>query len=143
MAGRVILYQLTAKFVDSEMALPDDARDIMYYTLSMGHHTGVMDCFTPKLMCSMETYRLIIDLLPEGDARRKLEGIVRFGEIQIDKSHLAALQPALRGALQALFVKRDANPYAAGIEWLRDFLELLEKTRKEEALYLMARRIDD
>ena len=84
--GEVMFYRLTKKFVESREEIPDEAKEVMYYTLAIGHHTGVIDCFEPVLGCSRELYDKVVALFPAGDARFKLEGIARFGEIQIDKS---------------------------------------------------------
>ncbi len=142
MNSRVVIYQLTTKLVDSELDIPQDAREIMYYTLSVGHHTGVMDCFSEKLTCSIETFRSILDNISDGKARSKLEGILRFGEIQIDKSHLGVLRPAIKHTLRELYTRKDTNPYSAEISWMSGFLELLDVTEQETAMYLMGRRID-
>lgn len=142
MDGRVVVYRLAAKLVEREAAVPDDARDVLYYTLSVGHHTGVMDCFSEQLACSCETFLSVMEHVPEGPARYKLEGLLRFGEIQIDKTHVEMLKPALKEARRRLYVKRDANPYLAELSWLGDLLQLLDAVEREPALYLMARRID-
>lgn len=142
MGGQVVIYQLTAKLVDSEIDIPKDAQDIMYYTLSVGHHTGVMDCFAAKLSCPIETFRSVLDNISDSLARSKLEGILRFGEIQIDKSHLPVLKPAIKHTLRELYVRKDTNPYSAEISWMSDFAQLLDATEREAAMYLMGRRID-
>lgn len=142
MGGRVVLYQLTAKLVDSEIDIPQDAQDIMYYTLSVGHHTGVMDCFSEKLSCSADTFQAVLNNISDSKARMKLEGILRFGEIQIDKSHLAVLKPAIKRTLRELYIRKDTNPYSAEISWMSDFLQLLDAVERETAMYLMGRRVD-
>ncbi|MEQ3364203.1 formate hydrogenlyase maturation protein HycH [Raoultibacter massiliensis] len=143
MGGRVVMYQLTAKLVDSEIDIPPDAQDIMYYTLSVGHHTGVMDCFSAKLSCPIETFESVLENIADDRARSKLGGILRFGEIQIDKSHLPVLKPAIKRTLRELFTRKDTNPYSAELVWMSDFIQLLDATEKETAMYLMGRRIDD
>lgn len=143
MGGRVVMYQLTAKLVDSEIDIPSDAQDIMYYTLSVGHHTGVMDCFSAKLSCPIETFESVLENIADDRARSKLGGILRFGEIQIDKSHLPVLKPAIKRTLRELFTRKDTNPYSAELVWMSDFIQLLDATEKETAMYLMGRRIDD
>lgn len=143
MGGRVVMYQLTAKLVDSATDVPRDAEDVIYYTLSVGHHTGVMDCFSPRLSCSVETFESVLGGLPAGAARSKLEGILRFGEIQIDKSHLLMIRLPLERALKDLYVKRDANPYSAEISWINGFIQLLDSVASKAAVYLVGRRVDD
>ena len=51
MEKKVVFYRLTAKFVDSAVDIPEEVSNIMYYTLSVGHHTGVADCLSPCLSC--------------------------------------------------------------------------------------------
>lgn len=143
MGGRVIIYQLTAKLVDSEIDIPQDAQDIMYYTLSVGHHTGVMDCFSAKLSCPVETFSSVLENISDEKARSKLGGILRFGEIQIDKSHLPVLKQAIKRTLRELYTRKDTNPYSAELVWMGDFMQLLDATEKEAAMYLMGRRVDD
>ena len=149
--GEVVFYRLTKKFVESREEIPDEAKEVMYYTLAIGHHTGVIDCFEPVLGCSRELYDQVVALFPEGgEARFKLEGIDRFGEIQIDKSHVPVLLPAVDGVLERLGFRGSAK---AGLDvrddqfglhvqeasWLLRFKEQLENVRDETALYLTGR----
>lgn len=148
--GEVVFYRLTKKFVESQESIPDDAKQVMYYTLAIGHHTGVMDCFEPALGCSRELFDKIVALFPQGEARYKLEGIARFGEIQIDKSHVGTLLPAVDEVLTNLGYRGSAK---AGIDvqlsdfgertqevaWLMQFEDLLGDVRDEAALYLTGR----
>lgn len=148
--GEVMFYRLTRKFVDSAESIPEDSKSVMYYTLAIGHHTGVIDCFEPALGCSRELFDQIVALFPEGDARYKLEGIDRFGEIQVDKSHVGVLLPAIDAVLRELGYRGSAK---AGIDvqfddfglrtqeasWLMHFEELLCDVRDETALYLTGR----
>ena len=46
---QVVFYELTRKFVETEEDVPQEACDVLYYTLAVGHHTGVLDCFEPRL----------------------------------------------------------------------------------------------
>ena len=142
MDAKVVFYQLTAKLVDQEEDISQASADIIYYTLAVGHHTGVMDCFTPKLASPYDTYGRIVSLYPEGPARYKLEGIMRFGEIQIDQSHLPVLSPATERVLDGLYASRDSNPYAAEISWLNEFTLLLNAIKRDSAVYAMGRRLD-
>lgn len=94
----VVLYQLGTKFVDNDYSIPEESKDVMYYALAVGHHTGVIDCFEERLRCPLAVFEQAVGMLGEEAARYKLEGIVRSGEIQIDKSHLPVLLPAVRTA---------------------------------------------
>ena len=85
----------------------------------------------------------MLENIADDRARSKLGGILRFGEIQIDKSHLPVLKPAIKRTLRELFTRKDTNPYSAELVWMSDFIQLLDATEKETAMYLMGRRIDD
>ena len=146
---QVVFYQLSSKFVDTEKDVPDEAQEVMYYTLAVGHHTGVIDCFTEKLRCPLSLYRDIVALFPEGgDARYKLEGILRSGEIQVDQSHLPILKPAVDSVLAELD-KDSGSAKGAGSaahegerEWLEGFANALETLMHEPAAYIMGRERD-
>lgn len=141
--AKVIFYRLTAKFVDSAVDVPEEVSSIMYYTLSVGHHTGVADCFSPCLSCSMDTYRKIVSLVESKEARYKMEGIMRFGEIQVDKTHVDLLQSALKDVLRSLYLQKTSKLYAAKITWLNQFIDLLDEVREEPGMYLMGRLVDE
>ncbi len=96
---QVVFYQLGTKFVDNDYSIPDESKEVMYYALAVGHHTGVIDCFEEKLRSSLEVYEQAIALFDEQSAAAyKLKGIIRSSEIQIDKSHLPVLMDAVREA---------------------------------------------
>ena len=96
---QVVFYQLGTKFVDNDYSIPDESKEVMYYALAVGHHTGVIDCFEEKLRSSLEVYEQAIALFDEGSAAAyKLKGIIRSSEIQIDKSHLPVLMDAVHDA---------------------------------------------
>lgn len=143
MGKKVVFYRLTAKFVDSTVDIPEEVSNIMYYTLSVGHHTGVADCLSPCLSCSMDTYRSIVSHIDSQEARYKLEGIMRFGEIQIDEVHVPALTKALKKELQSLYLQKTSKLYAVEITWLTQFLDLLEEVRTQTAMYMMGRLTDE
>ncbi len=46
---QVVFYELTRKFVETRKRSPGQVCDVLYYTLAVGHHTGVLDCFEPRL----------------------------------------------------------------------------------------------
>ena len=70
--------------------------------------------------------------LPAGEARRKLDGVRRFGEIMIDSSHTRLLRAALKPA-----ETQSDQPEAS---FSRQLDEQLVAIEKEPALYLMVRR---
>ncbi len=149
-AGEVVFYRLTRKFVDSEQSVPEDAMNILYYTLAVGHHTGVIDCFEPVLGCDRALFDQIVAAFPEGEARRKLAGIASFGEITVDKTHVDTLTSAIDGVLAQLGWRGSAKAgmdvadpqftlHARMCEWLSRLRGQLQDVRDETALYLVGR----
>ncbi len=131
MAKRVVVYQLTHKFVNREQDIPDGARQVIYYSLAIGHHVGVMDCFQSLMEIPLEDYGRWLTYLPEGTGRHKLEGLLKWGEIEINRSHAGDLLPVLKAALPAM------NPAEAG--WAGTLIQCLQMMIDEPALYLMVR----
>ena len=128
----VIFYQLNAKYMEREEDIPPESKEVMYYSLAIGHHIGVFDCFKPQLKCSVELYDRIIEALPEADeARRKLAGLHKFGEIIVDVTHTKML----RAAIDTLLPHADTDMG----EWLKGLRASLEAIRGEPAIYLMGR----
>lgn len=84
-ANDVVFYLLYQKFVEQREDIPKESRDVLYYTLAMGHNTGVIDVFEPRLAMSRENFDNICAALPEGDGKFKLTRIEKFGEITILK----------------------------------------------------------
>ena len=82
-ARDVVFYRLGRKFVDDERSIPEEARSVLYYTLAIGHHTGVIDCLEPRLASSCEVFDAVLEALEPGEARDKLAGIKRFGVIEL------------------------------------------------------------
>ncbi|MEC5344521.1 formate hydrogenlyase maturation HycH family protein [Brenneria populi] len=134
MNSQAIFYALNQKFLDSKDKVPEQAQQVMYYSLSIGHHVGVIDCLKRILSCPLTGYRQWIDQLPEGEARRKMAGLMKFGEIVIDSSHAGMLGRAFSRLSDA----GDAYP-----DWTATLLAYLLAIERETALYLMVRRIDD
>lgn len=95
----VVFYQVKHRFVDQERSIPEESAEIMYYTLAIGHHTGIIDASEERLRCSLDLYRQVCTLLPEGEARYKLEAVLRGGEVYIDKFHRLLLTEAVDEAL--------------------------------------------
>lgn len=144
--GTVEVRKLTRKFVDSAASIPDEPTDVLYYTLAVGHHTGVIDCFERALSMPADVYGKIVALMDDEEARFKLAGVLRFGEIQIDKSHVGLLLPAARAALSNLDVFDAPGKTAMAlqpheVEPFVELVDLLLDVRDEPSVYLMVRRV--
>jgi hypothetical protein len=131
-AERVVFYRLTHKFLSQEEDVPEKARQVVYYSLAIGHHVGVLDCLQPLLELPLEEYRRWAASLADGPARRKLEGLLKWGEIEINRSHAGGLLTALEGFRPGLV---DAQPH-----WVGTLSRCLQGMIDEPALYLMARK---
>ena len=134
-AAQVVFYRLARKFVDSERNVPEQSENIMYYTLSVGHHTGVIDCFEEAVSCSLELYERTCGYLLEGDGRYKMEGILRSGEIQVDSTNIATLEAPLSEAAERA---REAGDKEA-LGWLMSFSDEIAAISENAAVYLMGR----
>ena len=99
MSERAVFYRLSHKFVNNDASIPENAQQVIYYSLAIGHHVGVMDCFKSFLEIPMNDLRVWLSRLPESPGRQKLEGILKWGEIEINSSHAAAILSALDAGL--------------------------------------------
>jgi hypothetical protein len=142
--SEVVFYKLSSKFLDSSRDVPESSRDVMYYALAVGHHTGVIDCFSEALRCRLDDYRAFCGFFHDDtQAYYKLTGVERNGEIQLDKSHLALFED---GAAR-LFVESKAAAQAfveppvskAAVAVLETFYAFLNDIRANSGLYLMIR----
>lgn len=95
---QVVFYELTRKFVETEEDVPQEACDVLYYTLAVGHHTGVLDCFEPRLSVPVNVFYSLVDALPEGEAKTKFEAIRSFGECPARQGGGAVAARGLRHA---------------------------------------------
>jgi len=136
--NKVIFYSLSSKFVDEKSAQKHSSQkvqEVVYYSLAIGHHLGVIDCLKSRLECPLNEYIHWVDCLPENsDAHRKLAGVQRFGEINIDSSHTHLLALALRDARPIM------TPEQQG--WSDTLIALLTQIEYDPAMYLMVRRFD-
>ncbi len=133
---RVVFYKLTHRFVDSEKNISQETGDIIYYALAVGHNTGLCDCLDEELVCSKDEYCRLVGLFPEGAARYKMEGILRCDEIVVDRSHVVVLDEPVR----ALIAKCADDPERAfEFQWLIHFSEMLDRIKKDPAVYYMGR----
>lgn len=131
MPERAVFYRLTHKFVNTERDIPEAPRQVLYYSLAIGHHVGVMDCFHSWLEVPLEVYRAWLTRMPAGAGRHKLEGLLKWGEIEINHTHAPELAPALKAAQPHL------EPAEA--QSVTTLLECLQHMQAEPALYLMVR----
>ena len=131
MGSQVAFYRLGRKIVNNQEAIPEDARQVVYYSLAIGHHVGVMDCLSELMTVPAKTYQRCLELLPEGEARRKLEGALTWDEIEINRSHVDELLPVL-GALLSSLQETDS-------QWVRTLMQSLTEIVREPALYLMVK----
>jgi len=136
MGESVVFSQLRRKFIDENDAAPAEAQQVVYYSLAIGHHLGVIDCLETALSCPWEAYLAWIATLEAGsEARRKMEGVPRYGEIVIDSSHVALLANAFNRAQARQTTQQQA--------WSATLLSLLHDIYQESAIYLMVRRLRD
>jgi hypothetical protein len=131
MGSQVAFYRLSRKIVNNQEAIPEDARQVMYYSLAIGHHVGVMDCLSEVMTVPAEMYLQCLASLPEGEARTKLEGALKWNEIEINRSHVELLMPAL---IRLLEVTKDGDP-----RWVETLMQCLREMVREPALYLMVK----
>lgn len=132
MAERAVFYQLTHKYVNKEQDIPEGSRQVIYYSLAIGHHMGVLDCFQSLMEIPLEGYRQWVANMPDGPGRHKLEGLLKWGEIEINRSHAGDLLPALKESLPSMD--------AVGSQCSSVLLQCLQKMIEEPALYLMVRK---
>ena len=132
MTERVVFYQLTHKFVNEKQGIPEDAGQVVYYSLAIGHHVGVMDCFQGLMEIPLEDYCQWIACLPAGTGRHKLEGLLKWGEIEVNCSHVSDLLPVLTDSL--------SNMDASQAQWSDILSQYLQRMLEEPALYLMVRQ---
>ncbi|WP_200552515.1 formate hydrogenlyase maturation HycH family protein [Kosakonia sp. LAM2021] len=136
MGESVVFSQLRRKFIDENDATPAQAQQVVYYSLAIGHHLGVIDCLETALSCPWEDYLAWIATLEAGsEARRKMEGVPRYGEIVIDSTHVMLLANA--------FDRAQARQNAQQLAWSKALLSMLHDIHQESAIYLMVRRLRD
>lgn len=117
-------------------ATPAEAQQVVYYSLAIGHHLGVIDCLEAALTCPWDEYLAWIATLEAGsEARRKMEGVPKYGEIVIDINHVPMLANA--------FDKARAAQTSQQKEWSTMLLSMLHDIHQENAIYLMVRRLRD
>jgi hypothetical protein len=130
MVTRIAIYQLSHKFVDQREDIPESASQVVYYALAVGHHVGVMDCFTSLVEIPMENFQTWLMGLPEGIGRNKLEGVLKWGEIEINCSHVNTLLPLLESSKSEQIV------------WVQTLTQCLKNMVLEPALYVMVKKLE-
>lgn len=136
MSEQVVFSQLSRKFIDENDATPVEAQQVVYYSLAIGHHLGVIDCLEAALTCPWDEYLAWIATLEAGsDAWRKMEGVPKYGEIVIDFNHVQMLARAFDEARAAQTPQQQ--------EWSKLMLSMLYDIHQESAIYLMVRRLRD
>lgn len=136
MSETVVFSQLSRKFIDENDNTPDDAQQVIYYGLAIGHHLGVIDCLEAAMTCPWDDYLAWIATLEAGsEARRKMEGVPRYGEIVIDANHIVMLAHAFDAARAGQTAQQQA--------WSNHMLNMLHAIHQENAIYLMVRRQRD
>ncbi|MDN8599217.1 formate hydrogenlyase maturation HycH family protein [Citrobacter enshiensis] len=131
--GEIVFWTLRQKFLDSTVAMPEKSRQVMYYSLAIGHHVGVIDCLNVALTCPLADYNQWIAQVEDEEARRKMSGVLRFDEIVIDASHVNMLSRAF-----SPLADDAAEPWRSLSIQL---IHLLDDIVREPAIYLMARKI--
>lgn len=131
MADKVVFYALSRKFMERQEDVPPEAKQVMYYSLAIGHHIGVIDCLKTILECPFSAYAEWVARIADLDARRKLEGVLKFGEICIDATHTQLLARALDEAVPAFGAEERG--------WSERLMDALRAIQAEPAMYLMVR----
>ncbi|NNU03291.1 hydrogenase 4 assembly chaperone HyfJ [Escherichia coli] len=129
----IVFWTLRKKFVASSDEMPEHSSQVMYYSLAIGHHVGVIDCLSVTFRCPLTEYEDWLALVEEEQARRKILGVMTFGEIVIDASHTALLTRA--------FAPLADDAMSAWQARSIQFIHLLDEIVQEPAIYLMARKI--
>ncbi len=129
MPSQIAFYGLQTRFVNQEADIPAEARQVVYYSLAIGHHVGVLDCFTCLFQVPVEEFQAWLAQQPSGTGRTKLEGVLRFGEIEINKSHIQPLATLLQEGSQT-------SP-----AWTRKLRACLQEMVLEPAYYLMVKKL--
>ena len=96
---------------------------------------GVIDCFKKLLICDYTDYQSFVDEFPEGEAKRKFAGLIKFGEIVIDSSHVNLLARALEQNHDAFSEIHK--------EWAAILMDTLASIQREPVMYIMVKRRDD
>ncbi|MFM8319839.1 MAG: formate hydrogenlyase maturation HycH family protein [Chloroflexota bacterium] len=130
MTAAIVAYQLNRKFVNQPRDIPESARQVMYYSLAIGHHVGVIDCLAALAQAPEGAFQAWLDGLPDSPGRRRLRGVLTWGEIELNCAHSAELLPLLDGL----------GPPGDLEDFRRSLAAALRQMAVEPALYLMLRK---
>ena len=83
----------------------------------------------------MQITNIFVDTFPEGDAKRKFAGLMKFGEIVIDSSHVNLLAKALD--------KNRPNFSPEHQKWVDILMDTLASIQREPVMYIMVKRRDE
>jgi hypothetical protein len=128
MSARIAVYQLSHKFINRREDVPENARQVVYYALAVGHHVGVMDCFSSLVEIPLPEFTQWLNRLPEGPGRTKLEGVLKWGEIEVNRSHVNLILPLL-------------DECHDQTSWSEALKQCMQSIIQEPALYLMVKKI--
>ncbi|QGX88817.1 formate hydrogenlyase maturation protein HycH [Escherichia coli] len=119
------------------MPRPPRRSRVVYNTAPAIGRTGVYPItLEAALTCPWDEYLAWIATLEAGsEARRKMEGVPKYGEIVIDINHVPMLANA--------FDKARAAQTSQQQEWSTMLLSMLHDIHQENAIYLMVRRLRD
>ena len=131
--AKAVFWSLRQKFLDSDDDMPAQAQQVMYYSLAIGHHVGVIDCLNTEMRCPLAQYQTWVEQFPEGEAQRKMRGLLTFGEITIDSTHTSLLANGL-----APLIDSQPAPFS---EWSAKLLSLLAEIEREPAIYLIVKKV--
>ncbi|AFJ48517.1 formate hydrogenlyase maturation HycH family protein [Shimwellia blattae] len=129
--GQVVFWSLRQKFIDTS-DMPEQSQQVMYYSLAIGHHVGIIDCLNTELICDLPQYTRWMTMLDNPEAQRKFRGLLTFGEINIDSTHVNLLA----SALAPLTEEHIAEPFRG---WSKTLMGLLEEIQHEPAIYLIVK----
>lgn len=138
MTDKAVFYVLRQKFLDTKKEVSEPAQNVMYYSLNIGHHVGVIDCLNTLLEWPIDAYRAFCERLSPQNARDKMAGLLRWGEITIDPTHVDLLYPAISSTLNAP-PALDAEDQTRA----QTLLQSLQDMAREPALYLIVKRRND
>lgn len=130
----VTFFVLRRKFIDQDDT-PAQSQQLVYYSLAIGHHLGIIDCFEPEFSCPYPDYMRWINAITDPIAHAKLAGVPRYGEIIIDSTHVVMLAKALAA------MPDDCE--AQFITWRDHLMALLAMIQDEQAVHLIVRRLND
>lgn len=135
----VEFHRLGAKMVENANEIPDDSADIMYYTLNVGHHTGIIDMFDIAKTIPLDFYKKVVCAMQVEDAKKKLQGVIDFSEIEVNKA-------SAKSVIDGLVLLREDESLtvdfsAEEVKDLDFLIELFKEVRDVQAFYVLVRRV--